>query len=45
MNQVDKFNLDPQVDLEVEGVLIPQLVVDFGLEVNIFPKITWLKLG
>ena len=45
MNQVDKFDIDPQVDLEVEGVLIPQVVVDFGSQVNIFPKFKWLKLG
>lgn len=43
MNQVDRFNLDPQVDLEVEGLLIPQVVVDFESQVNILPKSTWLK--
>ena len=45
MNQVDKSNLDLQVDLEIKGVLIPQGVVNFGSQVNIFPKSTWLKLG
>lgn len=30
MNQVNRSNLDPQVDLEIEGLLIPQVIVDFG---------------
>lgn len=37
MNQVDKFDLDLQVDLEVRGVLIPQVVIHFGSQVNILP--------
>ena len=45
MNQVDKFDLDPQVDLEIKGLLIPQVIIDFGSQVNIFPKKTWLKLS
>ena len=45
MNQVNKFDLDPQVNLEVERILIPQVVVYFRTQVNISPKITWLKLG
>lgn len=45
MNQVDKSDLDPQVDLEVEGVFIPQVVVDFVSQVIIFPNRTWIKLG
>lgn len=44
MNQVDKFNLNPQVDLEIEGFLKPQVVMGFGSQVNIFPKIAWLKV-
>lgn len=45
MNQVHKFDLIRQVDLEIEGLLIPQVIIDFGSQVNIFPKSTWLKLG
>jgi hypothetical protein len=45
MNKVDKFDLDPLVYLEVEGVIIPQVVVYFDSQVNIFPKRTWLKLA
>lgn len=45
MNQVDRYDLGPQVNLDIEGVLIPQVVVNFGSQVNILPKITWLKLG
>ena len=44
MNKFDKFYLDPQVDLEIEGFLIPQFVVYFSSQVNIFPKITWINL-
>jgi hypothetical protein len=29
---------DPQVDLEIHGVLINQVVVDFGSQVNILPR-------
>ena len=45
MNQVDRSNLNPQADLDIEGVLIPQVVLDFGSQVNILPKTTWIKLG
>lgn len=45
MNQANKFNLDPQVDLEVKGVLIPQVVGYFEGWVNIFPKSIWLKIS
>ena len=45
MNHSDKSDLDPQVDLDVEGVLIPHVVIEFGSQVNILPKTTWIKLG
>ena len=45
MNQVNKSSLDPQVNMDVEGLLIPKVVVDYGSQVNILPKITWQKLG
>ena len=45
MNQVDGSNLDPQVNNEIEKFHVPQFVVDFGSQVNILPKSTWIKLG
>lgn len=45
MNQVGQFDLDPQVDLDIKGVLTPQVVVNFGSQVNIIPKRTWMKPG
>jgi hypothetical protein len=36
---------DPQVDLEINGVVIEHVVVDFELEVNILPRDTWIRLG
>jgi hypothetical protein len=36
---------DPRVDLEIHGVLINQVVVDFGSQVNILPRDTWIWLG
>ena len=44
-NQVDMFDLKPQVDLDIKGALIPQVFIDFGSQVNILPKSTWIKLG
>lgn len=32
------FDLDPQVDLDNEGVLIPQVFIDFDPQFNILPK-------
>jgi hypothetical protein len=49
MRQLTQENLqddyDPQVNLEVEGFMIPQVVVNFGSQVNILPKETWIKMG
>ena len=45
MNQVDRSDLEPKVDLEIEGSHVPQIVVEFGSQVNILPKSTWIKLG
>lgn len=45
MSQVDRFEFKPQVDLEIEGVLIPQIVIEFSSQVNILLKRTWMKLG
>jgi hypothetical protein len=38
-------DFDPQVDLEVDGHMIKQVMVDFGSQVNILPKETWIRLG
>ena len=45
INHVDKLDFDPQVNLEIEGVLIPQVVVEFGSQVNILPRDTSVNLG
>ena len=42
-NQIDRYDFDPQVDLGIEGILIPQVVVDFRSQVNILPITTWIK--
>jgi hypothetical protein len=36
---------DPRVDLEINEVSIKQVVVDFGSQVNILPRETWIRLG
>ena len=38
-------DLDPQVDLQINELLIPKVVLDFGSQVNILTKSTWEKLG
>ena len=38
-------DLDPKVNLVVNGYTMPQVVVDFGSQVNILPRSTWVKLG
>ena len=45
MNHMDKLDFNPQVKLEIEGLLIPQVVVDFGSQVNILPRAIWVKPG
>ena len=37
--------LDPLVDLVVNGYNIRQVVVDFGSQVNVLPRSTWIKIG
>ena len=29
MNQLDRSNFDPQFDLDIEGVLTPQVAINF----------------
>ena len=45
INQVDRLDLDLQVNLDIEWVLIPQVFIDFRSQVNILPKRTSLKFG
>ena len=35
LNQKDKSDSDPLVDLEIEGYHVQQVVLDFGSQVNI----------
>jgi hypothetical protein len=37
-------DFDPQVDLEIDGHMIKQVIVDFGSQVNILPRETWVRL-
>lgn len=36
---------DPKVDLEINGYMERQVVVDFGSHVNILPWETWISMG
>ena len=45
LNQKDKSDVDPLVDLEIEGYHIRQVVLDFGSQVNIMTWDTWEQLG
>ena len=45
LNQKDKSDVDPLVDLEVEGYHVQQVVVDLGSQVNIMTRDTWEQLG
>jgi len=45
LGKCDNPNLDPLVDLVVNGYNIPQVVVDFGSQVNVLPRSTWIKIG
>ena len=38
-------DFDPQVDMQINELLIPKVVLDFGSQVNILTKNTWEKLG
>ena len=45
MGKSDNPDLNPLVDLVVNGYTIPQAVVDFGSQVNVLPRSTWVKIG
>ena len=45
LNQKDKNDVDPLVDLEIEGYHVRQVILDFGSQVNIMTRDTWEKMG
>ena len=45
LNQKEKSDADPLVDLEIEGYHVRQVVLDFGSQVNIMTRDTWEQLG
>ena len=45
LNQKDKSDSDPLVDLEIKGYHVRQVVLDFGSQVNIMTRDTWEQLG
>ena len=45
LNQKDKSDVDPLVDLEIEGYHVRQVVLDFISQVNIMTQDTWEQLG
>ena len=45
LNQKDKSDADPLVDLEIEGYHVRQVVLDFESQVNIMTCNTWERLG
>ena len=45
MDHLDKSYFDPHVNLEIEGELIPKVMVDFESQVNILPRSTWVRLS
>ena len=45
LNQKDKTDDDPLVDLEIEGYHVRQVVPDFGSQINIMTHDTWEQWG
>ena len=44
LNQKDKSDADPLIDLEIEGYHVRKVVLDFGSQVNIMTHDTWEQL-
>jgi hypothetical protein len=44
-NHVNRSYLNPKIHLDIEGALIAQVVFDFGFQVNIVLRSTWIKVG
>ena len=40
-----KNDVEPLVDLEIEGYHVRQVILDFGSQVNIMTRDTWEQLG
>ena len=45
LNLKDKSDVDPLVNLEIEGYHVRQVVLEFGSQVNIMTHDTWEQLG
>ena len=45
LNKNDKRDVDPLVDLEIEGYHVRQVVLDFRSQVDIMTRDTWEQLG
>ena len=45
LNQKDKSDSDPLVDLEIKGYHVRRVVLDFRSQVNIMNHDTWEQLG
>ena len=45
LNKKDKSDVDPLVDLEIEGYYVQQVVLDFASQVNIMTRDTWEQFG
>ena len=45
LNQKDKSDANPLVDLEIEGYHVRQVVLNFRSQVNIMTRDTWEQLG
>ena len=45
LNQKDKSDANPLVNLEIEGYHGRQVVLDFGSQVNVMTRDTWEQLG
>ena len=45
LNQKDKSDADPLVNLEIEGYHVWQVVLDFNSQVNIMTSDAWEQMG
>ena len=45
LNQKDRSDADPLVNLEIEGYHVQQVIFDFRSQVNIMTRDTWEQLG
>ena len=45
LRQKEKMNIDPLVNLDIDGYLISQVVLNFVSQTNIMTRETWERLG